>query len=83
MTRLLIRVQTNLGPRTIISQDFNMTDAWACSNALEAVNVATFITEESTPVNLKALLRRRKKGAGAVVEEVKSNVTIMPLVRKP
>lgn len=83
MTRLLMRVTTSLGPRTIISQDLKPTDAWAVSNALETVDVTTFITEDATPVGLKALLRRRKKSAPAIVPEGKSNITTLPLVKRP
>lgn len=83
MTRLLMRVATSLGPRIVITQDLAAETAWAISNALEGLEITTYITEESTPVNLKNLLRRRKKSAPAIVPEAKSNVTALQVSKRP
>lgn len=83
MTRVLLRIQTEAGPRTIITQDFCTETAWAISNALDAAEIANQLTENATPLPLKALIKRRLASLSKpIVQNPSATITKLP-VRKP
>ena len=59
--RLFIRLQTASGSRTIISSDLTARDASECLSALAAVGIESSVHAEATPVDMKALLKRRAR----------------------
>ncbi len=82
MTRVFLRVETPLGPRTIISQDLPSVEAWNVQGALEGVGLTAHITEDATPVDMQTLIKRRRKALKVETEKPSAIVTNFP-ARKP
>lgn len=76
MSRLFIRVQTQSGSRTIITQDLTARDAIEITYALRDAGLTAMTVTDATPVDMKAVLKRRDRvRAKPIPKPLPSNVT--------
>lgn len=79
MSRLFIQVRTQSGARTIITNDLTQTDASEIAHALATIGLSSFVHEDVAPVDIKAILKRRKaadaKAAAKAAKPLPANVT--------
>lgn len=62
--RLRLRITTDIGPRTIMTQQMNDADAIAIKHAVERIGGEAFIAgDESRPVLNWSAARRREKAS--------------------
>lgn len=60
MSRLFIQVITKSGSRTIITNDLTDADASEISHALASVGLPSYVHPDVAPVDMQAVLKRRK-----------------------
>jgi hypothetical protein len=83
MSRVLIRVNTSMGSRTIISQDVLPDHAWEIAHSLAGLGLQIHVTEEATPVEMQALIKRLKRKVAKVPERPSAIVTKLHTRKEP
>lgn len=82
MSRLFIRVQTQSGSRTIITQDLTPRDAIEITYALRDAGLTAMTVTDATPVDMKAVLRRRSKALARSIPKPLVSTNIVPIRKK-
>lgn len=79
MSRLFIQVRTASGSRTIISNELTQSDASEIAHALATAGLPSYVHADVAPVDIKAILKRRKaadaKAAAKAKKPLPGNVT--------